>query len=947
MSMQKFIHWLASAAMSLTIGWGLAGLAAADETEASASIWQLIDEVPAARAAGRPNVRPEKGQTFEIDATRLWDVLDSAPREFSKAAEQPTVITLPLPEGGFGKFAIVESPIMEPELAEAFPDIRTFAGWGLDDPAASVRLDWTMHGFHAQVLTPGGSFYIDPYSMDDPQYYTSYYKRDLKNSPNARWACLVETKDPQPGSEPPAKRAARSNGTQLLTYRLANAATGEYTTFHGGTVAAGQAAVVTAINRVTGIYERDLAIRLVLVANNSSLIYTNAGSDPYTNSDASALLTENQSNITSVIGSANYDIGHVFSTGGGGLAGLGVVCVNGQKARGETGSGSPVGDPFYVDYVAHEIGHQFGANHTFNGEAGSCGGNRASISAYEPGSGSTIMAYAGICGVDDLQPNSDPYFHFRSLDEIFNHAIDGNGNACPVATATGNFTPSVSAGADYSIPRLTPFTLTASGSDANGDVVTYCWEQADLGPAQALSAADNGQSPLFRSFNPTTNPSRTFPRLSNILSNVSTNDEKLPSQARAMDFRVTIRDNRAGGGGVADDSMVANVVGGTGPFRVTYPNSAVSTNGSFTVTWDVAGTTAAPISTANVRILLSTDGGQTFPIVLLASTPNDGSEAVVTPTLNTTTARIKVEAVGNIYFDISNTNFTIVSPTNLELTGNNALDDEAGQGNNNGVPEPGEGPISVLPEVRNVTGSTATGMSGVLSSSTPGVTIVSNTQAYPDLPVSGTGLPFVPFEFALDSSVACGTVLNFTLQMSGSVSSTLYFSFTAGVEDGPVVQNYPASGLPVSIPDVSFVDSIITVPAVSGAITQVRVLNLTIPHSYSADLDISLTSPQGTTIILANDLGGSNPNAYNGTVFDANAATSIGSASVPFSGSYVPQGNLGLFIGQAATGNWRLRVADDAGADVGTLQSWALEITTQRFICDAPGSAARHSELFE
>ena len=283
---------------------------------------------------------------------------------------------------------------------------------------------------------------------------------------------------------PKGATAARA-GTELRTYRLANAATGEYTAFHGGTVPLGQAAIVTAVNRVTGIYEVELAVRMILVANNSSLVYTNSGTDPYTNSDASALLSENQGNIDAIIGDANYDVGHVFSTGGGGLAGLGVVGISGQKARGETGSGSPVNDSFYVDYVAHELGHQFGGNHTFNQPDG----NRNAGTAMEPGSGSTIQAYAGLFGPDDLQPNSDPYFHSISFDEMFGYVSTGAGNAAAVITATGNNVPTVNAGNDYTIPAGTPFALSAYGDDADvGDVLTYNWEQRDLGPAMDLSA---------------------------------------------------------------------------------------------------------------------------------------------------------------------------------------------------------------------------------------------------------------------------------------------------------------------------------------------------------------------------------------------------------------------------------------------------------------------------
>ena len=456
----------------------------------------------------------------------------------------------------------------------------------------------------------------------------------------------------------------RSSGGTRRTYRLANACTGEYAAFFGGTVALAQAAIVTAINRVTGVYEIECAIRLTLIANNTNIVYTNAATDPYTNGSASSLVSQNQTTCDNVIGSGNYDVGHVFSTGGGGLASLSVVCVNGSKARGETGSSSPVGDGYYIDYVAHEMGHQFGGTHNFNGQLGSCGGgNRTGSTAYEPGSGNSIMAYAGICGADDLQPHSDAYFQHVSYDQIIAFVTSGSGSTCGTAVGTGNNPPTVNAGADYNIPKQTPFQLTAVGSDPDGDAITYLWDERDLGAAQDASSgiiADNGSSPFIRAWPAVTSPSRIVPRLSDLLANTFAFGEQLPNTNRNVNFRCTVRDNRAGNGGVNFDSMFISVTTGAGPFQVTSPNTAVSWSGSQTVTWNVANTTAAPVNCANVRILLSTDGGNTWPIVLLSSTPNNGSAVVTLPNINTTTARVRVEAVGNIFFDISDTNFTIV-----------------------------------------------------------------------------------------------------------------------------------------------------------------------------------------------------------------------------------------------------------------------------------------------
>ncbi len=642
-----------------------------------AYVWSDVPETEIS-PAGTRYIIPDEYRMLELNLQEISNVLNRAPEEADIYVNNSSfLLALPLPDGGFLSFRIVDSPVMSEGLAVKYPQIKTYLGQGIEDRTARVRFDVTPEGFHAMIISGKGIVYIDPYSLGDSRYYISYDIKDFRPSEeelNAQCAVYGENSE----SVEELRNLVMNNqevriGSQLRTYRLACAATGEYTIFHGGTVVLGLAAVVTAINRVTGVYETEVGVRMELVPNNDLIIYTVPNSDPYTNNDGVAMLSQNQSNIDAVIGSANYDIGHVFSTGGGGVAYLAIVCQSGYKARGVTGLSQPIGDPFYIDYVAHEMGHQFGANHPFNGSAGSCsGGNRNAATAYEPGSGSTIMAYAGICGSQNLQNHSDAYFHNISYVEIANYTNNSSGNSCPVVTPTGNSEPSVTVPAgEYTIPINTPFMLEGSGSDPDGDTLTYCWEEWDLGPAGHPNSP-SGNAPIFRSFDPAAAPYRCFPKLSDILNNTQTIGEILPSYTRTLTFRLTVRDNRAGGGGVNYAQMQAiNVTNTAGPFLITEPNASVTWEGSTTqtVVWDVANTSVAPVNVSNVNILLSVDGGLNFTEILSSNTPNDGTEDVTVPNLPTNQARIKVEAIGNVFFDVSNTNFTILdNPVPVELT---------------------------------------------------------------------------------------------------------------------------------------------------------------------------------------------------------------------------------------------------------------------------------------
>jgi hypothetical protein len=656
--------------------------------DAKDGVWTEINDTALSQRTVERTLVPSAYKTFRMNAAAMRSILADAPEEFSNASRlTQTILAIPMPDGKLARFKIEHSLIVEPGLLVKYPQLgATYTGRGIDDPTATVRLDFLPSGFHAMILSPNGTVMVDPYAKSDTENYLTYFKRDAPRMSN--FACEFDSQTAfeamfsAKGSIddeliPDSAGPEVSSGTQLRTYRLALAATQEYTAaVGGGTVAGALAAQVLIMNRVDGVYERDLAIRMVVIANNDQIVYV-AEPDPYTNTSGSTMLGQNQTTLDAVIGTANYDIGHVFSTGGGGVANLNVPC-GASKARGVTGLSNPVGDAFSIDYVAHEMGHQWGANHTFNGTVSSCGGgNRSSGSAYEPGSGITIMAYAGICGNQNLDPHSIDTFHVKSLEVIVAFSQTGNGNTCAVTTATGNTPPTVSVvgGPAFNIPKQTPFVLTATGSDANGDSLTYDWEEYDLGGSTTAVPNTDGDGiarPIFRPYLQVSDPTRTFPSLQYILNNANVppattaggllTGELLPAIARVMTFQVVARDSRPNGGGINTATATVNIDANSGPFAVTFPNTPVTITVSDTsngVTWNPANTTASPVSAANVRILASIDGGQTFPYVLTNSTPNDGNQQVFLPPVNTTTARIKIEGVNNIFFDVSDTNFTI------------------------------------------------------------------------------------------------------------------------------------------------------------------------------------------------------------------------------------------------------------------------------------------------
>jgi hypothetical protein len=554
-------------------------------------------------------------------------------------------LTLPLPDGKEVTFNLQPYDLLPSDLAARYPGILAFKGYDESNPVETGRFDLGPQGFHAMFSHQGRMVFVDP--LRNGEGYAIYYQQDAHSR-------LEEEADKVIGSQ--AKALARQvlvDGNERKRYVIAISAAGEYTQYHGGTVEAGLGAIATLLNRVNEVYQRDVAAEFQLASGNDTIIFTDTATDPFNNDDgdidANVTVQQNaQTQAGTKLGP--FDIGHVVNTGGGGLAGLGVLCTA-EKSAGMTGSPNPVGDAFFIDYVAHEIGHQFGADHTFNGTTGSCGGgNREARQAWEPGSGSSIMAYAGICGEENLQANSLPYFHSKSIEQMRAHMA--RVASCGSSQSLTNNAPQVAAGNDYVIPANTPFVLKGAGADLDQDPLSYTWEQIDLGTESfsVASMVDDGSRPLFRFVAPTGLPERTLPSLPSLLSNTLAKGEAWPATNRELNFRLTARDGK---GGVASDDMKIQVVNTGSAFRLTSPLvTPLGAGANQTIGWDVAGTNAAPINCSKVDLSLTRDEGVSWTL-LASGQPNSGSASVTIPAGNDGTARLKVACSDNLFFAIS------------------------------------------------------------------------------------------------------------------------------------------------------------------------------------------------------------------------------------------------------------------------------------------------------
>jgi subtilisin-like proprotein convertase family protein len=643
---------------------------------AQSGLWRPISESDARSAKVNRNVIPATYRLYQLNVPAMRNILAAAPMRGQSTGRSNVIIELPTAAGTMEHFRVIETPIMEPALAIKYPMIKSYAAQGVEDPTAIARFSMTQFGLHSMTLSATKSTaFIDPYTTDTQNYIV--YERAALTRPANDFECLtddVPLKSLQQDRRSGDRILSDTDDKKLRTYRLAQSCTAEYGNIFAGTgtdaekKANIQAQMAITMTRVNGVYENDLAITMIFVANNDAVIYFGA-----TNSDPWNGEFNDQTGVTidANIGFNNYDIGHNFNTSGGGNAGcIGCVCSTStsptggfHKGTGMTGRGNPTGDAFDIDYVAHEMGHQFGGFHIQSSSGCRSG---SGLTEVEPGSGSSIMGYAGICSAN-VQSNSDAYFGYVNIRDILDNVKSGVSSSCAQITDLDNNPPTADAGADYVIPKSTPFMLIGAGTDPDGDAITYNWEENDPENPNSSAAPNPARvaGPMYRSLNAMTSNVRLMPNLATVLAGNSFNTwEANPSVARTLNFSLTVRDNHAGAGQTASDLMKVTVSGTAGPFLMTAPNTNVSwaAGTTQTVTWNVAGTDANGVNAKYVDIYLSTDGGTSYPTLLASKVPNDGSENITVPNTVGTQNRIMVRGYNNIFYDISNANFAITAP---------------------------------------------------------------------------------------------------------------------------------------------------------------------------------------------------------------------------------------------------------------------------------------------
>ncbi|PSK91179.1 putative secreted protein (Por secretion system target) [Taibaiella chishuiensis] len=646
--------------MLATLALVLLGPAA---TQAADNYWSRF-EGKEAPSRSPMTVKPKDYRVFALDQARMQSFLNSLPAN----DQQARALTLPTPGNGFRTFRVWETPVMEPELARQFPEIRTYTAVAEDDPNVTAKIDYTLYGFRAMVYDGSQSFFIDPYSRDADGFYLAFYTDKITQSFQGNCGLNTDLPAPDNGARTTVNEGndfqnlKKTNGSQRRTFRLALSCTGEYAISVTGvatpTVTQTMNIIVSTVNRMNGVYEREVSESFKLVANNQNIVYVNPATDPFSTAEANSnqSLLNRGGNIDTVIGVQNYDIGHTLSTVGGGIAQLNTLCAASNKGFSASGSGGP--DDIIA--ITHELAHQHSAKHTFQSKGGQCGGQQSEQDGYEPGGGGTLMAYANVCTGDVVQEGQSLYWHVNSLRQITTYVA-----TIPTcgSTVTGNApvtVPAVSSTPLF-IPKETPIELTAPLATIAGTAqITYCWEQYDIGNAGGKEAenGDATEGPSLRSFYPDTSRSLSHPPVSTIINNMYEEPgERLPKKVRDLNFKLTVRSLNQGWGtfNTTDNSLVLKVDANASKFRVTSQADPETwePGQTKTIRWDVGGTDGDSVRCKWVNIYLSRDNGKSFPYLLVANAPNNGSYNVTVPNVYAEQARVKVKGSGNVFFDVN------------------------------------------------------------------------------------------------------------------------------------------------------------------------------------------------------------------------------------------------------------------------------------------------------
>ncbi len=936
------------------------------------------------------DISVENARTYYVNDDNIKKLLWDTPNEnevLSGEAEAK-LIAFPLANGNIDHFFVFRYDMMQSELAKKYDDIRTFIGVSRNQPDRKIRIDYTLQGVRAVIRDDQGMTYIDHFQRNDKSHRIVYRKADFQTDEKVN--CEFGLEKPSFSKEEPQSTNKLLGNCELRTYRYAQTTTGEYSNFHGATSAAQSAlvmsAVVTTMNRVNEVYEQDLTVRFILINNTDDIFYYNAGTDPFNGSNASNMISVNQTNTDNVIGSANYDIGHIFSTGGSGLAGLGVVCINGNKARGVTGIGTPAGDPFDIDYVSHEIGHQCGGNHTQNN---SCQRSGTSV---EVGSGFTIMGYAGICNPNVLN-NSIAMFNTANIVEMSNYL---DSRTCHNTISLTNTAPVAQFIEDKIIPISTPFILDVEVSDPDSDPLFHAWEQQDATVGTMPPLSTNTGGPVFRSYLPTSEKQRFYPSISNYAQGISNTWEVLPSVARDMNFVYTARDISFAAGCIDTSNVKITVEGGAGPFDVTSQASSLSYSEyeNVLIMWDVANTDVAPINAQLVDILYSRDGGLTYPDTLVKQTLNDGAREIVIPQGLENDARFMVKAADNYFFDINDANITV---TNSSASFDISIDKQFESFCT----------TEINPFVINIDSESFEGFSADINLSLQGVPsgvtatladFTINAGNSTTLTLENFNIPAGQYvieilasesglvrkeEFVLDiidtnssnilltspADAAFDVMNNPELEWQAVAGVNQYeyqiMNFVGTVIESGIVSNntvVPNTILNVNqtfswqvrpifdcgngnfsnpftfstgsclnfeeredviIPNtISTVNSTIDIPF-TGTVTDVNIKNLDITHTWIEDLEVTLGDPAGNSAILYDHTCGQDDDIF--LTYDDDGSP-FDCAQRTSGSTVAPVQNLSTFNAMDLNGVWDLEIHDEANQDGGILNSWTLEI---------------------